>query len=989
MNNKVKTALKWTYNKSLEFGVARRLRKTAKKAVKVRRVHRYNKLNKEAFASIKDLSAEEANVKVIDLDHKSEVFAFGYDMLGCIKDLEAVDYIEFASALEGILENDDIDIRLAFAEKEEIEKNPEALAYFEKKLKLRVISPGDAILVNNGEVKALFMGTQFKRYLDEGEKPEVGERALKQLAFAKAAGAATIVCYGLREFNSVTKMTKSETRFVRELANLGVNEFYGIDEFGIHKGWNVERLNGTYANAVASMGCLFGCKDNDITDVASNTAVAVRVKMLRLNKEQPFVRNRGYIPLFVSFTGKYEPVIRIDYHNVEHRGDDEVMAAQSYLERHMPPMRDIRNLITIQDICDVLEIELPEKYADYANISVNKVCARSFEVSKGDVLFFREPFNDPNDKEPQPLEVRKRIVDKSMDRGARFVFSYADLDPDIPHIKVDNCREAHIKVCAYLRTFYEVRTIGITGSIGKTSTKDMLYNVMRQKYRTYRNLRNSNTQVNIGMHIQDFTSDYEIFIQEIGGGRPGGASRHSRMIAPSATVVTNIGQAHIGNFGTQEKLMESKLGIIDGMDENGVLYLNADDPLLRTAKVDAKTVFFAVHNREADYYAENVIEEAGTTCFDIVHGDHRVPAKLNVLGEYNVLNAVCCYAIGKQFELTDEQIVNGLLEFETSGTRQNLISVGGYNLFVDCFNASPASVESSLSVLDAIETDHKKIAVLGDVTGMADLSEEMHGVIGDIVIKHHPDKILCYGEESKKVCEIAQAHGMNAVSITKPAALVKELKDGVNVGDVVLFKGSSKTRLSERIDEIYGTMLSDQRYIDSHKYKRIKFNGLFYNVYENYASLIQNTWSARTSVRVSRKMRGVPVYAINDAAFADLENLTNVDIPSTVRHIGEGCFSGCGALTSIDFSKGVIYIGANALADCTSLKQIKLGNHLIHIADGAFKNCMALESLYIPPSVTAIGEDVFVGCESIVVSCKKGSYAEQYCIDRGIEYVLK
>ena len=163
--------------------------------------------------------------------------------------------------------------------------------------------------------------------------------------------------------------------------------------------------------------------------------------------------------------------------------------------------------------------------------------------------------------------------------------------------------------------------------------RDRLYYVLKEGVRAGRNQRNSNVQVKIGINEQKIPSDTEIYVQEIGGGRPGGASRHSRMILPDAAIVTNIGTAHIGNYESQEDLKNNKLGIIDGMDRNGMLFLNADDPLLIEAKPDCAVTYFALSNRDSDYYADKIKENVGSTYFNIVSKSKTLPAKINVLGE--------------------------------------------------------------------------------------------------------------------------------------------------------------------------------------------------------------------------------------------------------------------------------------------------------------------------------------------------------------------
>ncbi len=949
-----------------------------------RRIRRKNQLISDTFAGTSGVTLEEANYEIINISSENTVFKTGFDTLGLIRDLDEINYEEYVSDLFGILDNEEIDFRLALTTEDQLKTYPEAFSCFRERLSLIPVVPGRGYIIDNGRIRVAVFGFNLSRESDEDD-PVIDPLIVKQMAYARNNGIDYIIAYAMRESSSSITSTPYERKYIRKLANLGCSYIFASNDFGIHNGGNIKQIDHTYSHVMISTGCLFGSR-NALEKPGENAAVILRTKLLRTPDR--YITNTGYIPLYnIRKEPPYKDVIRIDYHNTEHRRNDDIMAALTHIEDSTGVLRDIRNILTLNDICEILDVRLPDKYADIGNVSVGKVCSRSFEVNSDDVFFFRQPFEDPNDKDVKPLEYRMRSVFTALNRGALFIISYVDLDPSIPHIKIEDAREAHIRVCAELRKNYEVRTIGITGSIGKTSTKDMLYEVMSQKYETYRNLRNSNTQVNIGLHIQDFRGRYEVYIQEIGGGRPGGASRHSRMILPEATVITNIGHAHIGNYGTQEKLMESKLGIIDGMNSSGTLYLNGDDPLLKTAEVEADTVFYAVHNHNADYYADNIVEKHGVTTFEIVHGDHRVPAKLNVLGEYNVLNAVCCYAIGKKFKLTDEQIVEGLSRFETSGVRQNLISVGGNKLFVDCFNASPASIESSLSVLDAMETAGRKIAVIGDVTGMAELSEQIHRDIGEIVIEHNMDLLICYGEDSRIVYSIAKAHGKNAVSMTSPRELREFLSTQITKDDVVLFKGSSKMLLAERIDEVFGTMLSDQRYIDNIKFKKAKNKNITYNVYPEYATVTGFTGNPE-KLRVAKAIRGARIYSLGDGAFANAEETLKIKIPAGIRHIGANCFAGCGSLTSLKMPPTVKFIDEKAFSDCTNIEKIELNEGIIHIGRCAFENCKALEQLIIPSSVGELGENVFAGCDNLTVFCYKNTYAEEYCREHGVEYKL-
>lgn len=981
MKRKLMNILKVMYARLLRFNFIWKRRKAIKQQLKKIRYRKIKRYKNKLMQKYENLSLSDTDYEEVTLEKKERnSVVFGYDAIGKLDHLDDCNYTEYCSGLKGILDNEDIDMIISYVDQPETHR--EALDYMRNEINLLAVTEGKSYLVTCGEFKAAFIGMAIAR---EGEVDSelLSETVLKDIVYARQQGVDYIVAYISRETHKSTTATPYEAAHLYRLVNLGCKAVICTNPAGIHVGGDIARMDKTYANAIASIGSIFGTHEEGI-----HAALAVRHKLIPSQDDSLYIVNKGYIPLYNPSNGnQFEHIMRIDYHNGEHRRDPEMMKALEYIEDETGKLRDIRNILTIGDICNILEVEMPKEYAHLADASVGKVCARSFEVNSGDVLFFREPFEDPNDDEPKPLEIRMRIVEKGLDRGARFIFSYTDLDKSIPHVKLDNAREAHITVCAALRQFFEVRTIGITGSVGKTSTKDMLFNVLEQKYATFRNLRNSNTQVNIGMHIQNFRGEYEFYIQEIGGGRPGGASRHSRMILPEATVITNIGHAHIGNYGSQEKIMESKLGIIDGMDEKGTLFLNADDPLLVDAKVDVETVFYGVNNQNADYYADNIHEENGETHFDIVHGDHRVKAVLHVLGEYNVLNAVCCYAIGIKFGLCDEEIVAGIANFETSGVRQNLISVAGYSLFVDCFNASPKSIDSSLSVLDKIETDQKKIAVIGDVTGMAELSHEIHVEIGNIVKEHQMDILVCYGEESKIVYQMAKEAGINAYHFTQPEALESFLGAESKPGDVLLFKGSSKMLLAEKIDEMFGTMLSDQRYIDGVKFNQTTYNKVRYNLYPDYATVVGSV-DYNGKVIVAKSVRGRTVHNLGDGAFSDKENITGVRLHNKIRHIGAGCFHGCGMIKKMNVPVSVKYIGERAFAECNSLEKIKLNEGLLHIADEAFESCNALTELYLPSTIQEMGKDVFANCDYLTVTCEKGSYAAEYCEKNGVQYKL-
>ena len=726
-------------------------------------------------------------------------------------------------------------------------------------------------------------------------------------------------------------------KVLRTFANTGVHRVFRTDGTTLCAGpRSVKRKDGQHVPTFESTGV---CSDGQ-------NGILLHSSVIPVPQLAEYDYNEWYLP-FRGDNGT--PCILKDPEDPHYR--DVVTAMGSF--------RTKDRMLTVGGLCEAVQAALPAEYGYLKDVTVDTIRTHWQDMHRGDVFFFNEPYNDVNDVYEKPLSIQLLMVKKALARGCIFVFSYVPLDPAIPHVVLDSPMESHIALCAKLRQAYPLRTVGITGSIGKTSTKDMLYLVLSEQFITNKNLRNTNTQVHIGLHIQDFKEWQEIFIQEIAGGRVGGASRHSRMVLPEAAVVTNIGDAHIGNHGSREALMRNKLGIRDGLIEDGILYLNGDDPLLSQIRDDDRIRFFAIDNHDADYYADNIVQTGGTTSFEIVSGEHRVPVTLHVLGNHNVLNAVCCYAIARQFGMQDEQIVRGLAKFHTAGVRQNLITISDIDLYVDCFNASSESVSSALDTLDSYDAKGRKIAVLGDVTGGAQLTDQTHQKIGAMLPQHKIDILFCYGPKSKIVYQAAQEAGIRAYHITKPAELEKHLRETMQPGDFVLFKGSSKMKMAEVIDDLFGTMLSEQMYTDTIKIKEMEEGDVHYRVCPSFAT-----------------------------AESCSPALTTVSLPAEVGHkklynIAEQAFSGHPSLRRIALH-GVRHIGAGAFEHCAKLEEVTETEHLRYIAEGAFRGCTALRKLHLGSQITQIEDNAFEGCEALLVVCPADSVAARYCEAHGI-----
>lgn len=797
---------------------------------------------------------------------------------------------------------------------------------------------------------------------------------MRHILAVKRKHAKFIIVY-ITDSETYLTTQKSESSLYKIISQMGADYIIGVRPERLDGGTTYKRCNSDIVRSVYSLGA-FLTKDGNATE----KRVILRLKLVP-HHDKILVKEETYLPYYKGETGL---VSLLDEQNAilsKH-----TKRIRSEIEIEMSRIRPADRILTVGTVMELIGETLPESLQYLKDFTVGKVCARSFEVMPGDIFFFREPFADPNDLETVNPQRRLRIAKRASKKGALLLVSFQKLPFPCKFVVCNRAMEAHIAVCAHLRRQYDIQSIAITGSIGKTSTKDMLAEVMGMRYNTVKNERNTNVQVAIGINLQKLNSACEVYIQELGGGRPGGASRHARMVLPQVAVVTNIGDAHIGNFGSKEKLMENKLGIIEGLSPDGVLYLNGDDPLLNNVKPACKTVFYAVHNQDADYYVEDLKTCGGYCTFNIIHEGTVTPVRLNVLGEYNVLNAVCCFAIGMQYGIPEEDIILGLSHFHTEGIRQNLMQVCGRKLFMDCYNASFESVKSALDILMQIQIEpgKKRIAVLGDITGIGDLSKEQHAEIGRLILQYPIDNVLLYGEATAYTYDVLRKTRNNVYYFSKREELNEALAKLVDVGDAAVFKGSSKMLLEYSVDMVFGTRLTDQRLKDEREYKYLRSGAVIYDLFSSHATAAEYSpiRTGERRVRIVGSVGGIEVTNIGRAL--QNRNVAEVILPDTIRHISAEAFMECTQLTEIRVPKKLKYIGDRAFKNCRNLRELTISEHVIHIGKEAFSGCRGLQKITLPASVVQIGNDAFADCGNCQFICPKGSYAEQYLQAAGL-----
>jgi UDP-N-acetylmuramoyl-tripeptide--D-alanyl-D-alanine ligase len=378
---------------------------------------------------------------------------------------------------------------------------------------------------------------------------------------------------------------------------------------------------------------------------------------------------------------------------------------------------------------------------------------------------------------------------------------------NVPHILVSDTRAA---LGAFARGYYsrfKSLTVGVTGSVGKTTTKEFIAAVLSEKYETAKSAGNFNNEIGLPMTLLAFEAPKNALVAEMGMSARGEISRLTRIARPDIAVITNIGSSHLENLGTRENIALAKLEIAEGLAENGLLIVNGDEPLLQNAKNTFKnTRFVSLIDKKCDYFAYNIKEEAGFTSFSYNSPlSCKEIAKIPTAGRHNVYNALCAIAVGEAAGLTAEQIRAGLLAFTGAAMRADVQKRGGFTVVEDCYNASPESMRASIDVLaGGAYGAGRRVAFLGEMRELGKDSAKMHFEVGVYAAKKGVDVLFAFGKNAEEIARGAESAGMSAESIFRlpdaenADAAAEKLKETIKKDDIILFKASRALKL-ERI----------------------------------------------------------------------------------------------------------------------------------------------------------------------------------------------
>lgn len=367
------------------------------------------------------------------------------------------------------------------------------------------------------------------------------------------------------------------------------------------------------------------------------------------------------------------------------------------------------------------------------------------------------------------------------------------VDNSVTIVIVDDTLKCLQELARYKRSLYDIPIIAITGSSGKTSTKDIVYSVVSKKYKTCKTQGNYNNRLGVPLTILSLKDDTEALVIEIGMSHFGEISLLSNIAKPTISIITNIGTSHIDNLGSMEGIRKAKLEILDGMIGRDVI-VNGDDKMLLEVLGELKdnyTVKTISIDNVGDYKGINLDSDVFSSKFDIEGKLNNIA--VNVGGKVYVYNAIVAYTIGKMLDISDEDIKEGIKEFKLSAHRlEKKIMGNGAIVIDDTYNATPEAVSASISLLSRVK-ERRRILVFGNMFGLGEHTEELHINLGEDIIRNNVDILVTIGEYAKLVGDKAISLGMNKDNVFN----FKEENDSyqfldklIGSNDIVLIKGS-------------------------------------------------------------------------------------------------------------------------------------------------------------------------------------------------------
>lgn len=393
------------------------------------------------------------------------------------------------------------------------------------------------------------------------------------------------------------------------------------------------------------------------------------------------------------------------------------------------------------------------------------------------------------------------FIEQVVEKGALCTLSEKVLEnANYPYILVESCETAMKEIARHYRTALGIKVVGITGSVGKTSTKEMIASVLSQKYNVLKTAGNFNNEIGLPLTIFNIREEHEVAVLEMGINHFGEMHRLAKMAQPDVCVITNIGLCHLENLGDRDGILKAKTEMFDDMQPNAKIILNGDDDKLITIKdVKGQTPKFFGLSTKNDAFATDIhsMSLKGIAC--TLHlGDDEIKTVIPIPGEHMVYNALAGALVGREFGLTAEEIKAGIEALTPVSGRNNLILTDSLLIIDDCYNANPVSTKASLDVL--ANADTRKVAILGDMFELGADENELHAECGRHAAEKGIDALICIGELSKNTANAVQNTDTKVFYFREKQEFLQNAADLLEKNDTVLVKASHGMNFPEIVE---------------------------------------------------------------------------------------------------------------------------------------------------------------------------------------------
>ena len=405
-------------------------------------------------------------------------------------------------------------------------------------------------------------------------------------------------------------------------------------------------------------------------------------------------------------------------------------------------------------------------------------------------------------------------IKEALENGAMGVITEYNIPEEIVNkynnkliLKVKNITDSIQKIAKYKRTLYDIPIVAVTGSVGKTSTKDIIASVVGKKYNVTKTKGNYNNHIGVPLTILSWNENTEAAVVEMGMNHFGEIELLTNIVKPTIAIITNIGTAHIGILGSRENILKAKMEILDGLTPNGCIILNNDNDLLHkwsSELKDRKSLKICTYGIEnnSDVVARDIVLNENSSNFNAILKESNAVKDINVPvgGLHFVYNALCAIMVGKVLNIPMEKISKGIQKFELNKNRMELINLPNNIVIInDCYNANYDSMKAGIEYLAKTKAQ-RKIAVLGDMLELGEFSEKLHIEVGKEILKNKIDILITVGKMAENIANTVKTVNSNVYVCQNNNEAVKKIKSIMRENDIILIKASNGMKFKDIVD---------------------------------------------------------------------------------------------------------------------------------------------------------------------------------------------